>query len=134
MDYLKFETLDFKQKKGGGGVLLPKNIFSVTTNGKKAAKVRFSKGLTEEVEQFKFLSVKRNPITFQDYLIFNNDNGMDVRYGKKDIRAGVTCNEFVQYLIRKYGGGETHFRIMISENKSNSHLYATYEIIRKVDK
>lgn len=111
---------------------MPKNIFSVTTNGKCTSKVRFSKELTVEIEKYKYLSVKRNPITSQDYLVFNNDDGMNLCYNKKDVRAGVACKQFCEYLRKKYGNGEVRFHIEISENKSNSTKYATYEIIGKV--
>lgn len=134
MDYLKFETLDFQQRKGGGGVELPKNVFSVTTNGRNTSKVRFSKELTKEIEQFKYLSVKRNPMTSQDYLVFNNNAGMNICYNKKDVRAGVACKAFCIYLRQKYGNGKEKFHMKISENKSNSADYATYEIIGKTEK
>ena len=113
---------------------MPKNVFSVTTNGKSTSTVRFSKELTEEVEKYRYLSVRRNPMTSQDYLVFNNDTGMNVCYGKKEIRAGVSCKQFCEYLRKKYGDGEIRFRVEISDNKSNSPLYATYEIVGKVKK
>ena len=134
MDYLKFETLDFIQRGGRSSARVPKNVFTITSCGKQAVKVMFSRELTEEIEQFKFLSVKRNPITTQDYLIFNNDTGMSISYSKADKRAAISCKDFCSYLQNKYGKGEKCFRMELSENKSNSSFYATYEIIGKTQK
>lgn len=134
MDYLKFEMLDFVQRGGRNSARLPKNVFTITSCGKHAVKSMFSRELTKEIEQFKFLLVKRNDITSQDYLIFNNDKGMRVSYSKADKRAAVSCKDFCSYLQNKYGKEERCFRMELSENKSNSPYYATYEIIGKAQK
>lgn len=91
----------------------------------------FSRELTEEIERFKFLVVKRNPMTMQDYLVFNNDSGMSIIYSKTDKRASISCKDFCLYLQNKYGKGDTYFRMKISDDKSNSSSYATYEIVGK---
>ena len=130
MEYLEFETLNFIQRGRKIGII-PKNVFTITSNGKNSVRAMFSRELTDEIEQFKFLVVKRNPITMQDYLLFNNDSGMSIIYSKTDKRASISCKDFCLYLQNKYGKGDTHFRIKISDNMSNSSSYATYEIVGK---
>lgn len=70
-------------------------------------------------------------MTMQDYLVFNNDSGMNIGYIKTDKRASISCKDFCLYLQNKYGKGDAYFRMKLSENKSNSSSYATYEIIGK---
>lgn len=131
MEYLEFETLNFVQRGRGRIGRIPKNVFTIMSNGKHSVRATFSRELTEEIEQFKFLSVKRNPMTMQDYLVFNNDSGMNIGYSKTDKRAYISCKDFCLYLQNKYGKGDAYFRMKLSENKSNSSSYATYEIIGK---
>ena len=131
MEYLEFETLNFIQRGRRKIGLIPKNVFTITSNGKNSVRAMFSRELTYEIERFKFLVVKRNPMTMQDYLVFNNDSGMSIIFSKTDKRASISCKDFCLYLQNKYGKGETHFRMKISDDKSNSSSYATYEIVGK---
>lgn len=89
MEYLEFETLNFIQRGRRKIGLIPKNVFTITSNGKNSVRAMFSRELTEEIERFKFLVVKRNPMTMQDYLVFNNDSGMSIIYSKTDKRASI---------------------------------------------
>ena len=131
MEYLEFETLNFIQRERRKIGIIPKNVFTIKKKKKNSVRAMFSRELTYEIEQFKFLVVKRNPITMQDYLLFNNDSGMSIIYSKTYKRASISCKDFCLYLQNKYGKGDTHFRIKISDNMSNSSSYATYEIVGK---
>ena len=103
MEYLEFETLNFIQRGRRKIGLIPKNVFTITSNGKNSVRAMFSRELTDEIERFKFLVVKRNPMTMQDYLVFNNDSGMSIIFSKTDKRASISCKDFCLYLQNKYG-------------------------------
>lgn len=133
METMDFETLDFKQRRGGGGAIMPKNELSVGTNGKDSKKLRLNSFIAKEVEPFKYLQVKRQTMTSIDFLVFNNDKGMKISRSK-DGQVGVTCKEFVEYLVKKYGNGDIAFRIKISNDVANKPDYATYQILGKADK
>ena len=55
MEYLEFETLNFIQRGRRKIGLIPKNVFTITSNGKKSVRAMFSRELTDEIEKFKSL-------------------------------------------------------------------------------
>lgn len=137
MDYIKFETLDFPSNQEGG-LRYSRDMISVTKTGGVPSVLRFNSFLNDTLCQFKFMQVKRNPLTGQIYLVFNNDDGLKVvkrnRENSKDNTHVVTCRQLCLFLAKKYGEDEKgHIRIKISDNISNDSRYATYEIIGKAE-
>lgn len=135
MDFIQFETLEFKQIGNRGCTPIPKNEVSVIKTTVNTYGVLFSKELSNDIKQFKYLSVKRNPFTSQLYFVFNNSEGMSLCIKSKVKRTLVACKTFADYLISKYNNNKREtFRLKISDDISNSAEYATYEVLGKVYK
>lgn len=139
MDYIKFETLDFSQRRGVSGVKYSKDTISVIRSNGIPSVLRFNMFMNDILERFSFMQVKRNPLTSQLYLVFNNEDGLVVRNkpsgANRDKAYNVRCRQLCAFLAQKFNKSQKdNFRLKISDDLSNDSRYATYEIIGKVEK
>ena len=130
MNTTNFISLNFVQRKGyiNGG--LGKNTISVSYR-KNYKSVNLGRFVGNENKSFKFLDVQRDNDTNEDYLVFNNEKGLNI-IQQKDSSSRVSCIDFVKYLKEKYGKKD-YFKLEISNNISNTREKNIYRIIKVKD-
>ena len=130
MNTTNFISLNFVQRQGGVNSGLDKNTISVSYR-KNYKSVNLGTLLGKENKNFKFLDVQRDNDTNEDYLVFNNEKGLNIIHQKNN-SSRVSCIEFVKYLKQKYGKND-YFKLEISNNISNSKERNIYRIIKVKD-
>ena len=130
MNTTNFISLNFVQRKGGVNIGLDKNTISVSYR-KNYKSVNLGRLLGKDIKNFKFLDVQRDNDTNEDYLVFNNEKGLNIIHQKNN-SSRVSCIEFVKYLKEKYGKND-YFKLEISNNISNSKERNIYRIIKVKD-
>ena len=130
MNTTNFISLNFVQRQGyiNGG--LGKNTISVSYR-KNYKSVNLGRFVGNENKSFKFLDVQRDNDTNEDYLVFNNEKGLNIIH-QKDSSSRVSCIDFVKYLKVKYGKKD-YFKLEISNNISNTREQNIYRIIKVKD-
>lgn len=128
MDFTDFETLDFRQNRNCGR-RTNQNELLVHMRGRQACTVDLNRQFAETVADMKYLVVKRQKQTNADYLVFNNDEGMTIRFLTKNKRVYVGCKDLVTYLVKKYGNGRDKFYLKFGENISDTSDQVVCQIL-----